>query len=146
MSQDVQFKDNPIFMSLEDYKIVSNYNAAQQILLDTKLRNLTIQEIDVHITKRTRGKSFIGIKYPINVFASMFALYAYRKTTKLLIKPGFFVLISALFLLLNDIFLWIKGIEEKVISNNIVLLLFFIGIQLMSIGLIIEFIKKQKII
>jgi glycosyltransferase involved in cell wall biosynthesis len=131
---------------LQDYKIVSNYNAAQQILLDTKLRNLTIQEIDVHITNRTRGKSFIGIKYPINVFASMFALYAYRKTTKLLIKPGFFVLISALFLLLNDIFLWIKGIEEKVISNNIVLLLFFIGIQLMSIGLIIEFIKKQKII
>ena len=131
---------------LQDYKIISNYNAAQQILLDTKLRNLTIQEIDVHITNRTRGKSFIGIKYPVNVFTSMFALSVYRKTTKLIIKPGFFVLLFALFLLLNDIYLWIRGMEEKVISNNVVLLLFFIGIQLMSIGLIIEFLKKQKII
>ena len=76
----------------------------------------------------------------------MFALSAYRKTTKLIIKPGFFVLLSAVLLFLNDIFLWIRGIEDKIISNNVVLLLFFIGIQLMSIGLIIEFLKKQKII
>jgi hypothetical protein len=42
--------------------------------------------------------------------------------------------------------LWIGGKEDKIISNNIVIFLVFIGLQMVSFGVIIEFLKKQKII
>ena len=56
---------------LEGFKIIGNYNAAQQILLDTKLRGLSYSEINVNIENRKSGKSFVGIRYPFNVVSSM---------------------------------------------------------------------------
>ena len=47
---------------LEDYKIIGSYNAAQQIILDTKLRNLSFSQINVTIKNRSSGNSFVGIK------------------------------------------------------------------------------------
>ena len=138
-----------IFVSkkwLEDYKIIGNYNAAQQIILDTKLRGLDLMEIDVRIKNRKAGKSFIGIRYPVNVISSMVALILFRKSNKLLIAPGIIILLSGVFVLINDLVLWMGGKEDKIISNNIVIFLFFIGLQMISFGVIIEFLKKQKII
>lgn len=138
-----------IFVSkkwLEDYKIIGNYNAAQQIILDTKLRGLDLMEIDVKIKNRKAGKSFIGIRYPVNVISSMVALILFRKSNKLLIAPGIIILLSGVFVFINDLVLWIGGKEDKIISNNIVIFLFFIGLQMISFGVIIEFLKKQKII
>jgi glycosyltransferase involved in cell wall biosynthesis len=138
-----------IFVSkkwLEDYKIIGNYNAAQQIILDTKLRGLDLMEIDVKIKNRKAGKSFIGIRYPVNVISSMVALILFRKSNKLLIAPGIIILLSGVFVFINDLVLWMGGKEDKIISNNIVIFLFFIGLQMISFGVIIEFLKKQKII
>ena len=138
-----------IFVSkkwLEDYKIIGNYNAAQQIILDTKLRGLDLMEIDVKIKNRKAGKSFIGIRYPVNVISSMVALILFRKSNKLLIAPGIIILLSGVFVFINDLVLWMSGKEDKIISNNIVIFLFFIGLQMVSFGVIIEFLKKQKII
>ena len=129
---------------LEGFKIIGNYNAAQQILLDTKLRNLSYSEISVNIENRKSGKSFVGIRYPFNVVSSMIALYAYRRTNKLLTIPGIVILFFALLFLINDVLLWVKQIEEKVISNQITIFMFLIGTQLLSLGLITEFLKKQK--
>ena len=129
---------------LEGFKIIGNYNAAQQILLDTKLRNLSYSEISVNIENRKSGKSFVGIRYPFNVVSSMIALYAYRRTNKLLTIPGIVILFFALLFLINDVLLWVKQIEEKVISNQITIFMFLIGTQLLSLGLITEILKKQK--
>ena len=129
---------------LEGFKIIGNYNAAQQILLDTKLRNLSYSEISVNIENRKSGKSFVGIRYPFNVVSSMIALYAYRRTNKLLTIPGIVILFFALLFLINDVLLWVKQIEEKVISNQITIFMFLIGTQLLSLGLITKFLKKQK--
>ena len=138
-----------IFVSkkwLEGYKIIGNYNGAQQILLDAKLRNLKILEIDVKIKNRDAGKSFIGIRYPLNVITSMIALAIYRRTNTFLIFPGLAIILAGGILFLNDLILWISGFEEKIISNNVVLLTLFIGLQMISFGLVIEFLKKQKFI
>lgn len=138
-----------IFVSkkwLEGYKIIGNYNGAQQILLDAKLRNLNILEIDVKIKNRDAGKSFIGIRYPLNVITSMIALAIYRRTNTFLIFPGLAIILAGGILFLNDLILWIGGFEEKIISNNIVLLTLFIGLQMISFGVVIEFLKKQKFI
>ena len=138
-----------IFVSkkwLEGYKIIGSYNGAQQILLDAKLRNLNIIEIDVKIKNRDAGKSFIGIRYPINVITSMIALAIYRRTNTFLIFPGLAIILAGGILFLNDLVLWIGGFEEKIISNNIVLLTLFTGLQMISFGVVIEFLKKQKFI
>lgn len=131
---------------LEDFKIIGNYNAAQQIILDTKFRNLTYSEVDVNIKNREAGKSFIGIKYPFNVLSSMFLLFVYRKTVKILIIPGLICLVFAFVFFVNDVSLWIRQSEPKVISNEITTLAFFLGVQFVSLGSILEFLKKQKII
>ena len=131
---------------LEDFKIIGNYNAAQQIILDTKLRDLTYSEVDVNIKNREAGKSFIGIKYPFNVLSSMFLLLLYRKTVKFLIIPGLVFLLFAFLFFVNDVSLWIRQLEQKVISNEITILTFFLGVQFLSLGSIIELLKKQKII
>ncbi len=131
---------------LEDFKIIGNYNAAQQIILDTKLRDLTYSEVDVNIKNREAGKSFIGIKYPFNVLSSMFLLLLYRKTVKFLIIPGLVFLLFAFLFFVNDVSLWIRQLEQKVISNEITILTFFLGVQFVSLGSIIELLKKQKII
>ena len=60
---------------LANSKIIGNYNAAQQILLDAKLRDLKIDEVDINLKQRSEGKSFIGIKYPIIVFGNLIGLY-----------------------------------------------------------------------
>lgn len=131
---------------LEDFKVIGHYNAAQQILLDTKLRGLNYSEVNVTIENRKSGKSFVGIRYPFNVISSMIGLIVYRRTNKILTIPGIVTLLAALFLLINDVFLWMRQIEEKIISNQITVLMFIIGTQLLSLGLVTEFLKKQKII
>ena len=72
---------------LANSKIIGNYNAAQQILLDAKLRNLKIDEVDINLKQRSEGKSFIGIKYPIIVFGNLIGLYIYKRTLQTLIIP-----------------------------------------------------------
>jgi hypothetical protein len=76
----------------------------------------------------------------------MVALILFRKSNKLLIAPGIIILLSGVFVFINDLVLWMGGKEDKIISNNIVIFLFFIGLQMISFGVIIEFLKKQKII
>ena len=73
---------------IENFKIIGNYNAAQQILLDAKLRDLKTHEVDISLNVRSSGKSFIGIKYPIIVTSNLIALYVYKKTVRMLIAPG----------------------------------------------------------
>ena len=131
---------------LEDFKIIGHYNAAQQILLDTKLRDLSFSEVNVNIENRKSGKSFVGIRYPFNVISSMIALYIYRRTNKALIIPGMLFLLFSIILLVNDVGLWAKQLEDKVISNQITIFMFLIGSQFLSLGLVVEFLKKQKII
>lgn len=131
---------------LEDHKIIGNYNAAQQILLDTKLRNLEYRQIDVTIENRDFGKSFIGIKYPFNVLSSMILLALYRKTSKLIIIPGLIFLMASIILFFNDLILWLQQSESKIISNQVTIFTTFLGINLTSTGFLIEFLKKQKII
>ena len=109
---------------LEGFKIIGNYNAAQQILLDTKLRGLSYSEISVNIENRKSGKSFVGIRYPFNVVSSMIALYAYRRTNKLLTIPGIVILFFALLFLINDVLLWVKQIEEKLYQTRLLFLCF----------------------
>lgn len=131
---------------LEDYKIIGNYNAAQQILLDTKFRNLNFVEQDVTIKNRESGKSFVGLRYPFNVISTLISLAFYRRAKQALIMPGVFSVFVGLILFINDFFLWALGEENKIITNNIIIFLVIMGIQLLSIGLLIEFLKKQKTI
>ena len=96
---------------IENFKIIGNYNAAQQILLDAKLRDLKTNEVDINLNIRSSGKSFIGIKYPIIVTSNLIALYVYKKTVRMLIAPGIIFLIIGLIILLLLVVL-----ESKLLS------------------------------
>ena len=128
---------------IDNSKIIGNYNAAQQILLDAKLRNLKIGEIDVELTARASGQSFIGIKYPIIVISNLIALYVYKKTVRVLIAPGIFLLSIGFLLLIYNIYLWIIGVKTQIISDQILILLIVFGAQLSITGFLIEIFKNR---
>jgi len=112
-------------------------------LLDAKLRNLKIGEIDVELTARASGQSFIGIKYPIIVISNLIALYVYKKTVRVLIAPGIFLLSIGFLLLIYNIYLWIIGVKTQIISDQILILLIVFGAQLSITGFLIEIFKNR---
>ena len=135
-----------VYMSkkyLNDYKIVGSYNAAQQILIDAKLRNLQIAEVDITIENRSVGNSFIGIKYPVIVISNIIALLLFRRTMRYLISPGLITLLSGIILLVINVINWITGDKQTIITDDILILLIIVGMQLAFTGFLLEIYKNQ---
>ena len=130
---------------IDNSKIIGNYNAAQQILLDAKLRNLRIGEVDIELTERESGESFIGIKYPIIVISNLIALYVYRKTVRVLIAPGIALLFIGFLLLIYNIYMWLIGVKTQIISDQILILFIVFGSQLSITGFLIEIFKNRTV-
>ena len=128
---------------MDDYKIIGSYNVAQQILLDAKLRSLNINEIDITITSRSVGRSFIGIKYPIIVISNLIALLVYRKTVRYLISPGLIIFIFGIILLIVNVVSWILGYKDTIIQDDVLILMIIVGIQLSITGFLLEIYKNQ---
>ena len=128
---------------LSNYKIIGTYNVAQQILLDAQIRNLTINEVDITINSRSVGKSFIGLKYPIIVISNLIALLVYRRTVRYLISPGLIIFIGGIILLIINIVNWALGYKDTIISDDILILMIIVGIQLSITGFLLEIYKNQ---
>ena len=128
---------------LNDYKIVGSYNAAQQILIDAKLRNLQIAEVDITIENRSVGNSFIGIRYPVIVISNIIALLLFRRTMRYLIAPGLITLLSGILLLVINVINWITGDKQTIITDDILILLIIVGMQLAFTGFLLEIYKNQ---
>jgi glycosyltransferase involved in cell wall biosynthesis len=128
---------------LNDYKIVGSYNAAQQILIDAKLRNLQIAEVDITIENRSVGNSFIGIRYPVIVISNIIALLLFRRTMRYLIAPGLITLLSGIILLVINVINWITGDKQTIITDDILILLIIVGMQLAFTGFLLEIYKNQ---
>jgi len=129
---------------IDNSKIIGNYNAAQQILLDAKLRNLKIGEVNIELKTRDTGESFIGIKYPIIVISNLIALYVYKKTVRVLVAPGIFSLLIGFLLLIYNIYLWLIGVKTQIISDQILILFIVFGAQLSITGFLIEIFKNRS--
>ena len=128
---------------LANSKIIGNYNAAQQILLDAKLRDLKIDEVDINLKQRSEGKSFIGIKYPIIVFGNLIGLYIYKRTLQTLIIPGLIIFLTGFLIFIYNIALWILSIKDTIISDDILFLFIILGAQLAITGFIINIFKEK---
>ena len=108
------------------------------------MRNLSFSQINVTIKNRSSGNSFVGIKYPFNVLGSLVLLLIFRKTKYVITIPGVIFLIFGVLLLLNDVYLWLFGWEDKVISNNVVIFLIILGIQFIAIGIVTNYLKRDR--
>lgn len=135
-----------IFVSkkyLNDFYIFGNFNAAQQILLDSKIRKLKFEQIDINLQTRNAGDSFIGIRYPIYVITSMVGLLLYRKYSTYLMIPGLFLLIIGLSLFAYNIFIWFTGTATTILSDPVLVVFLIIGFFMFITGLLIQLIKKD---
>ena len=135
-----------IFVSkkyLSDFYIFGNFNAAQQILLDSKIRKLKFEQIDINLKTRNAGDSFIGIRYPVYVITSMIGLLLYRKYNTYLMIPGLFLLILGLSLFAYNIFIWFTGEASAILSDPVLIIFLLIGFFMFITGLLIQLIKKD---
>lgn len=56
---------------LQEFKILSDYNETQQLILDACYKHFRVAEVPVEFHPRTSGKSFISFKYPMKVLPVM---------------------------------------------------------------------------
>ena len=136
-----------IFLSknyINDFFIFGNFNAAQQILLDCKLRKLKFSQINISLEARTSGKSFIGIKYPIYVLTNMIGLLIFRKHSSLLMTPGILLLFIGLLLFIYNIYIWLLGTASTVLSDPVLIIFLVVGFFMFVTGLLIQLIKKDN--
>ena len=77
-------------------------------LLDSKIRKLKFEQIDINLKTRNAGDSFIDkiscLCHNINDRSLL-----YRKYNTYLMIPGLFLLILGLSLFANNIFIWFTG-------------------------------------
>ena len=74
----------------------------------------------------------------------MIALLLYRRTVRYLISPGLIIFLIGLILLFINVFDWISGDKQTIITDDILILLIIVGIQVAFTGFLLEIYKNQS--
>jgi glycosyltransferase involved in cell wall biosynthesis len=138
-----------IFAANKDYLAVFNipgdYNYTQQILLDAYHQGMRFAHVPVTFRRRTTGKSFISMKYPLKVIPQLILVVISIKPMKIFLPVGLFFLIGATGIFSVELVLWFLGKTIKpVLHVNAVLGLAFFGLQTFFFGLLAELIVRTR--
>jgi len=128
---------------LDVFHIPGDYNYTQQILLDAYHKGMRFTQVPVVFYKRTTGKSFVSIKYPLKVLPQIVLALAGLKPMRIFAPVGIlFVLIGAI-IFSYEIVLWFMGKTHKpVIHVNAVLGFSLFGLQTLFFGILAELIVQ----
>lgn len=138
-----------IFAANRDYLAVFNipgdYNYTQQILLDAYHQGMRFSHVPVTFRRRTTGKSFVSMKYPLKVLPQLILVIISVRPTKIFLPVGLFFLFSATGIFSVELVLWFLGKTVKpVLHVNAVLGLAFFGLQTFFFGLLAELIVRTR--
>lgn len=130
---------------LDVFNIPGDYNYTQQILLDAYHQAMRFAHVPVAFRKRTTGKSFVSIKYPLKVFPQLILVVISIKPMKIFLPVAFFFLLFAGAIFGVEIILWFMDKTEKPVMHvNAVLGLAFFGLQTLCFGLLAELIVRTR--
>ena len=125
---------------LKDFKIVSDYNETQQLIMDACGRNMRIIEVPVVFHRRKKGKSFISWRYPFRVLPVIIRLFVEISPLKVFLPMG---ILSILFGVFIAISVTIAG-KESFFGDATISILIVGGIQIILFGLLADKMTKRS--
>ena len=130
---------------LNIFRIPGDYNYTQQILLDAYHKQMRFTHVDVSFDLRKSGDSFVSFKYPFKVFYQLLMVLVGVKPMKVFGLTGLLFLFLASIISLFQIYNFTLGLSTKPIENsNLVIVLIFLGVQLISFGILAQLIIEKK--
>lgn len=124
--------------------LMGDYNPPQQILIDAYIKKMRYIEVPVSFDKRTGGKSFISLKYPVKVFGIILKMFIYLNPIKVFCSFG------ALLILLGLIIgvyvftkVWLYGVTP-IVDDGTITVLIVSGIQFILFGLLADILIHRK--
>lgn len=132
------------------FELHGDYNPPQQLLMDANYKHMRYAEVPVVFHKRTKGESFVNLKYPFKVIPNIVRVIIFANPMKVFGFIGGVMILLSLFIVL----LWGLGtvLNNPLLQNipilsmsNLALLLFISGLQTLFFGILADLIiKKQK--
>lgn len=124
---------------LERFRLTSDYNETQQMIIDAWRNQLRFLEVPVVFHKRTHGKSFISLKYPFIVIPNIIRLFIHSAPLKVFLPTGFLLMLVGFILGLMILFGY-----NPIFKEDSVIILFITGLQIILVGFIADIISKKK--
>lgn len=130
---------------LDIFRIPGDYNYTQQILLDAYHKQMRFAHVDVSFNLRESGDSFVSLKYPFKVIYQLLMVLVGIKPMKVFGLTGLSFLFLAIMISFFQIYNFSLGLSTKPIENsNLVIVLIFLGVQLISFGILAQLIIEKK--
>ncbi|BCP51549.1 hypothetical protein K32_01660 [Kaistia sp. 32K] len=130
---------------LSAFDLPGNYNYAQQILLDSRYRDLKFSQVDVNFRKRRHGSSFITFRYPLLTTYQILVVIALYAPIRVFGRFGLALSGLAASIAIAEIVLFLLNFTSKpVIHPNLVLALLFLGIQSLFFSILAEIVRTRR--
>lgn len=124
---------------LEKFRLTSDYNETQQMIIDAWRNQLRFMEVPVVFHKRTHGKSFISFKYPFIVFPNIFRLFIHACPLKIFLPIGIVIMFFGFYAFLS----WLLGLNPYIQKTSVAILM-ITGLQIILFGFIADIISKKR--
>ena len=124
---------------LENFNIIKDYNETQQLIVDSWGKHMRVTEVTVVWRKRTSGKSFINLKYPLIVLPAIFRMYIHFKPLRFFIIAGLILIILGILVGLSIIFF-----GETFFGDATIAILIIVGVQIIIFGLLADQISYRR--
>jgi glycosyltransferase involved in cell wall biosynthesis len=130
---------------LDVFYMPGDYNYTQQILIDAYHNGMRFSHVPVSFRKRSTGKSFVSLKYPLRVLPQIIQVLIGVKPMRIFLPIGLAFLFIGLFVFGWNIVEWLLGNSNKPVRNvNAVLGCGFFGLQTCFFGFLADLIVKLK--
>jgi glycosyltransferase involved in cell wall biosynthesis len=128
---------------LERFYIPGDYNYTQQILLDAYHLGLRFDHVPVAFRPRTKGTSFVSLKYPFKVIPQLVMVLVGIRPMRIFGPIGALFLIIAVALFGVEFVEWLQGHAPKpVVHVNALLGCLTLGLHTLFFGLIADLIVR----
>jgi glycosyltransferase involved in cell wall biosynthesis len=124
---------------LERFRLTSDYNETQQMIIDAWRNQLRFLEVPVVFHKREHGRSFISLKYPFKVIPNIIRLFIHSCPLKIFLPLG--VVLIAVSMVFGYMF-WIG--KPGIFGDVAAIILFLSGVQIVLFGFIADIISKKR--
>ena len=129
---------------IDVFRLPGNYNYTQQVLLDAYHKGMRFDHVDVTFDERTKGHSFISLKYPFKVLPQLFWVLAGVAPMRIFVPLGLCFLIPAICVFVWQLTQFFMGLATSPVENvNFVMGTGLFGMQCIFFGVLAQLIIEK---
>ena len=130
---------------LERFYMPGDYNYTQQILVDAYRKGMRFEHVSISFKRRTTGKSFVSLRYPIKVLPQIFMVLVSIKPLRIFGPLGFLSLGGGSIVFLFEVMQFFLGMTPRPVMHVFLVLgLILFGIQTLFFGILAHLIVDSS--